>query len=378
MANNSTINEFSLGIFFNASSMAAHNAELFRERQLLIFFVAVILTNGTGILSNILLLIATAVHQPLRRSSSSPLIVHCLLIDLYTAAISTPIGFIPIYLGPVGHDYLAQSICKYNTLILYLPIGCSMWASSVLAVHRFIAAIFPHQFVCLTRKPALFCLIVLPWTVASIVNVLPVFQIGKMYVRSPATGACVLLSSANDNTQLILSTVSGYYFPTAVMGVCYTIVLVKTLIDAKRRANSQAIKRRLEISRTLFVSFTWHCLTTYPTLIVLTFYPRQYGGSLTLQLALKYFGSSYSAGNPIFFLASSKMFQAGAREVLRCRWFRLSAVGDDVTTREVGTKRNGKSFTADRHGHPDIDPRRKRPMFLQDKRSSGKYLTTNY
>ncbi|OWA52383.1 hypothetical protein BV898_16838 [Hypsibius exemplaris] len=90
MANNSNKNSLPNGIFFNGSSVAGREAELFRQRQLLIFFVAVIITNGTRILSNILLLIAMAIYPgdpPVKQQfAHRPL---PLIIDLYTAAISS-------------------------------------------------------------------------------------------------------------------------------------------------------------------------------------------------------------------------------------------------------------------------------------------------
>ena len=96
-------------------------------------------------------------------------------------------------------------------------------------------------------------------------------------------------------------TVFSYYVPTVTMGFAYAIVLTRTYRELRRRGKSasSALKRRFEITRTLFFSFMWLCIAVYPINIVASLAPREFGTNLSLQLALRWLSTSFGCMNPV-------------------------------------------------------------------------------
>ena len=266
-----------------------------QQAQTLAVFVAIIVTNALGSVANFLLLLAMIRCPPLRKSSNSPLIMHCIAIDLYTTLVAAPSVIIPFYLGPTYP--LPESVCRYQALYMYTAFCAGMVASCVVALHRLMATILPRHFHILTKQLAIVFVILLPWIVTIVIYIFPTLQIGTKIVRSPTSGGCVVI--ALKSSSLLVSTIFGYYLPTALMGVSYVIVLGKTSFEVYRKKTSQSLRRRLEISRMLFVSFLWHCLTVYPSVIIMTFFLKELIANYQLQLAVKWLGNSFSAVNPV-------------------------------------------------------------------------------
>jgi hypothetical protein len=269
-----------------------------RDSQYLGWIITVLLTNTLGTLVNILLLLALVIHRPLRRSSSCALIAHCVVIDLYTTAVTVPTATIPVYLSATYN--LPKHFCKYQSLFIFMAYGAGMYASSILAIHRLVATIFPRYFKVLTRKPIIACMIVLPWIVTMTLNVFPAVESGLKLSRANSSGGCSYISTRkNENGPIFLYTIFGTYFPTAVMGISYLIVLLKTSIDLRAKRVSQALRRRLEISRMLFLSFLWHCIAIYPIIILITFFPKELAANVPLLLVSRWMSNSFSAINPV-------------------------------------------------------------------------------
>ena len=273
----------------NSSLIASQNA------QFLAVFIVVILTNFCGACLNILLLLAMIRSPQLRKSSSSALIMHCIIIDLYSTIVGIPASAIT---SQIGRDHrLPESACRYQTLYIYMPVSANMYAACVVALHRLIATILPRHFTLLTRKSAMIVMIVFPWIVAFTINIFPVLQIGIKMLPSPDGKSCSIVLI--NKSAVFLSTLFGYYIPTVLIGVSYVVVLGRTGYDAYRKRTSRSLRRRLEISRMLFVSFLWHCITVYPPAILLTVYLKEFAANYHLQLAIKWLSCSFSAVNPV-------------------------------------------------------------------------------
>ncbi|OQV22837.1 hypothetical protein BV898_03270 [Hypsibius exemplaris] len=234
-----------------------------KDPRIIGWFAATVVTNGFGVIANIILLLSLTVYKPLRRSASSALIIHCIAIDLCATVVAVPIDTIPVFLGPTWP--LPLTFCKYQGLYLYITYVASQYASTVLAFHRLTAAIVPHKFHIFTTKLALAWMILLPWLLSTAINIFP--------------------------------TAEG---PTA----------------------SVALRRRFEITRTLFLLFLWLCVSIYPINLVASFSSKRYATDLSLQLFLRWLSTSFGCMNPIFFWASSKLFQAGIATVIKCQWLR--------------------------------------------------------
>ena len=235
-------------------------------------------------------------YPPLRKSSSSPLIMHCIIIDLYITLVAAPAVIIPFYLGPTYP--LPESVCKYQSLYMYNAYAAGMVASCVVALHRLIATMLPNYFKLFTKRFAIFFMVILPWIVATLINIFPAIGVGTKIVRSPTSGGCVVVTLTGSS--MLVASIFGYYLPTVLMGVAYVIVLGKTSYEVYyRKKVSRSLRRRLEISRMLFVSFLWHCLTVYPSVIIMTFYLKELIANYQLQLTIKWLGNSFSAVNPV-------------------------------------------------------------------------------
>ncbi|OQV23086.1 hypothetical protein BV898_03131 [Hypsibius exemplaris] len=235
------------------------------------------------------------IHRPLRKSSSCPLIAQCIAVDLYITTVAVPIVVIPFFLGPSLQ--LSEDFCRYEALSVYLFYSCGMFSEAVVAFHRLIATVLPHHFVFFKRRSSVIGLLLISWVVAAVTCTFPTLGIGTRVV--PATRGCNVAPQGNP-ASLTVSVAIGYFFPTIFMGCCYVTVLTRTSQELrKRQGKSRSLVRRMEISRTLFFSFLWHCVTVYPPLIVMGHFSEQYAESLSLKLAIMWLGSCFSAINPV-------------------------------------------------------------------------------
>ena len=123
------------------------------DRSSLGFIIAILLTNSLGVVGNGILLLSLVIYKPLRRSASCSLMAHCVAIDLYSCAIAVPSSAIPFFLGP-NYD-LPVKYCHYQPVVNYFTLTLGMYATCILAVHRLVATILPHQFVVLTNQGVL-------------------------------------------------------------------------------------------------------------------------------------------------------------------------------------------------------------------------------
>ncbi|OWA50192.1 hypothetical protein BV898_14717 [Hypsibius exemplaris] len=305
---------------FNVSTITENSTVPHAENYVLLAWLTTILSvNFFGTIFNVLLLFVMAFHPPLRRSSSYALIVHCILIDLYITAVSVPMSTVPTFLGPTYQ--LPEYYCLFKVMFVYASYAASINASCLLAIQRLIAAVSPKYTEILSRKPALFFMLLIPWCVAIFVDIIPAFGFGVRlaHVNSWVAGSCIYVSSSDRPYGLIVYAVVAYFLPTVVMTVSYVLVLVKTRRALRRKRSSRLLQRRLEISRTLCLSCVWHCLTIYPGTIINNLSAEKYVANVALQLSVRWFANSFSAINPVFFLASSKLFQDGIKHVLGCR-----------------------------------------------------------
>ncbi|OQV23084.1 hypothetical protein BV898_03130 [Hypsibius exemplaris] len=294
-----------------------------------------------GAVLNVLLLAALTVHQPLRETSGRALLIHCILMDFYITTIGVPIVSITLFLGPT--HILPRYFCKYQPIYIYMPAAVGVLASSLLAIHRLIATVWPQTFAAVSNSRVITALIVLPWIVAGSTTIFPtVLNIGPEFVPSNNMGGCEF-ARAPESAFDMVSAVLDFIVPTIVMGMCYGIVLVKTYRAVRINRGNRTRQRRFEISRTLFLSFLWHTVCIYPTLVVVTCFPETLVKNPYFYLAVSWLPNSFSFVNPIFFLASSRMFQDGIKEFLQCHWYRAAPVhpaldeaGDEMSMVGVG------------------------------------------
>ncbi|OQV19450.1 hypothetical protein BV898_06441 [Hypsibius exemplaris] len=281
-------------------------------KSLLYFTVFLLLTNAFGTVANILLLLAIAIHRPLRKTVSHILIAHCLVLDLASTIVSVPASVVQVYLPP----HLPAYFCRYEGLLVYGVNMAISWATTVIALQRLAAALLHRHFkTFMTTRGFLRAMLLFPWLVTAILVVFTTTETGLKIARLGA-GNCVIVSASNSSTPVFVYTVFSRYLPTVLDGVSYLVVLTKTCGDLRRRPGSHSLQRRLELSRMLFLSFLWRCCTVYPSTVAISFFPAEYARNFAAQMATAFLWFSFGAIDPIFFWASSRLFQRGVKEVL--------------------------------------------------------------
>ncbi|OQV25461.1 hypothetical protein BV898_00402 [Hypsibius exemplaris] len=286
----------------------------------LIWLIFTLLTCLFGAIANVILLVVTIFYKKIRNSASSALIVHCTALDLYMSTVVAPVNSILAYLGP--KQYLPYMFCRFFALGFYSFYYLHVWAGCCLAFQRFMATWFPIEFHRFTTRRSLAVMIALPWVLTMMMVLFPSLEIGTKTAASNYSGGCTLVDAGHGTSVFYTFTL---YLPSAMIGVFYIMILGRTLMVLRGKvllpANSKiafALKRRLEISKTLFVSFLWFCVSMYPLTLAVTYFPRLFGTDLALHLITRYLVVSYSCLNPLFYFASSKLYMEGVRAMFGC------------------------------------------------------------
>ncbi|OQV23640.1 hypothetical protein BV898_02383 [Hypsibius exemplaris] len=134
--------------------------------------------NVFGAIANGLLLAATLTYRPLRNSTACILLAHCILVDLFITLCTEPGLILVTYFGP---DYIPPNFCQAWGGIMFGFVFVDNWSHTVLAINRFIAAIFPHQYKQVTTKRTLVMAVVFPWLISILLNFFPTAKIGMTY-----------------------------------------------------------------------------------------------------------------------------------------------------------------------------------------------------
>jgi 7 transmembrane receptor (rhodopsin family) len=277
------------------------------RKSWLIWLTCVLITSFFGVLANTLLLLTSLLYREIRQTSSCPLIVHCIILDLYLSAVVAPVNCILAYLGP--KQYLPPQFCRFFGLGFYSIYGVHVWAACVLAFQRLVATFSPHQYDRFTTRKAMIVMIALPWLLTIVTNLFPIFEIGTKVEKATFAGGCSFVT-AGLSTSIYHTFVM--YLPSVLMGLFYVAILIRTAIGFYRKtsetgpgnsssksAHTTALHRRFEISKMLFVSFLWFCVSSYPLTLALAFFQRHYTTNIGTQLVTRYLIASYSALNPV-------------------------------------------------------------------------------
>ncbi|OWA51052.1 hypothetical protein BV898_15554 [Hypsibius exemplaris] len=272
----------------------------------LYWLVSVLLTTGFATFANAVLLTALLINRKLRESSSSPLLIHIISLELLKATLAVPIYVLPLYLGPTW--ILPAHFCPIQHFIVYVTFEAELYADSLIAVHRLIATVMPRHFKRINRPRTIVMAVSFPWVVSILGTIFPVMGVGVDLVpfNSTTTGGCTPLLKKGSVDTVSIETVFGVYVPTAVTGISYAIILIKTCSDICRGTASRALRRRFAISRVLVLSFVWSSISLTPFNIVNGFFAEEFAQNMPVQEGLCWLSTSFSAINPV----SSKPFQS--------------------------------------------------------------------
>ena len=101
--------------------------------------------------------------------------------------------------------------------------------------------------------------------------------------------------------------VTQMHIPLGTIGIAYSVLLIKTVIDLRREQKKpnnavriDMLRRRLDISRGLFVSFLWHIMGTHQLIYTSGVIPPDTLQRLSkIRPFLRVLAASYSALNPV-------------------------------------------------------------------------------
>lgn len=287
-------------------------------RSWLGWLICTVLTCCFGLFANALLLTITLTYRKIRDSSSAALILHCTAVDLYLSVV-VAVDCGRAYLGP--RQWVPRDFCRFYGLWYYGVYAVHVWAACMLAFQRLVATLLPQQYRWFARKPVLAAMIALPWLLIVTIHLFPIFGLGIRIVDAGFAGGCTVAPLAADHgdpTKLFVFYTFFLYLPTALSGLFYVIVLGRTWLILHRQQirnsvspqqaattnNGSAhtaiiLRRRLEISRTLFLSFVWFCMSQYPLTLAAIFFPVQYHNDIALNLVTRYLIDCYSCLNPV-------------------------------------------------------------------------------
>jgi hypothetical protein len=280
------------------------------HRQAWVIWIAMIAATVVfGVVANLILLLASATTREIRKKSSTPLILHCTILDLYMSVV-VPVNNTLGFLGPSWNVHLPRNFCRFFGLWFYSAYGLHAWAACFVAFQRLVATLVPHSYAKFTTRKATATMLILPWIVVALINLFNVLEIGSKTATSKFAGGCTTVP-AGVGGDVMLYHAFSLYLPSALMGAMYFFLLMKTayeltiksrepeLVEATKHTTVWIIKRRFQISKMLCVSFLWFCLSMYPLPIAIAYFPKMFNENIWVHLTVRYLVASYSCLNPV-------------------------------------------------------------------------------
>lgn len=257
--------------------------------------IGTLATSGFGVVSNVVLLLAAIQYRALRTTSSWPLIVHCIVLNLITTAVGTPLTAIPYVIKP--DMFFPANYCMYQQVFVYGSYVVFNAAEGALALHLLAAALSPTAYRVLSTNWSLACLLVCPWMLSVALNIM--LMTTKEAVREVKFGSCVLIKTGKQPVIATVFNAVAVYSLTTVTGTFYVIVIAATLLKMRKRRPSLFLKRRLGMAIGQFVSFLWHCFASFVVTLVLALDRDTYFNNVHYQFGFRWLYLSFGALNPV-------------------------------------------------------------------------------
>ena len=299
---------------FNSSALRRAND----IPSITIWFTVTTFISTVGALLLILLLLST-LQQRKHYNGTRLLIVHLMLLQLLLLGFTFPVlntqGYLVVLDGVgIGSGGYTRAIHRQPFIhcpsLMFLHVSimhAQTWAALLLAVNRFAAAVFPHQYRQMVTKKALIFMLLLPWCVGLGINMPLWFDVGVSYAVSRPYPLCTTRTTGGAYPA-VWSTV-GNYLPTGLMGIAYGILLVRLLISDRNRIGGTAgpivpkpavqprqrqkpvglgglaaRERQLALTKMLLLSFVWYTVCFVPGPVVLTAFSNLVARYYTLTL----------------------------------------------------------------------------------------------
>ncbi|XP_055337371.1 rhodopsin-like [Paramacrobiotus metropolitanus] len=347
-ANNSISNN-SAAIFENQSSLVPAWIIYSTTLQVWVAIIGILAIIGTSL--NVPLFVTIATGSKLNTGSGA-LIAHLLFIESMLCSVWNPIICISMYTAHIKP--LSHTFCQYALFGYYIFLHCANWSTLLLAINRFVAIMFPHQYSKVSSKPALLFSMSFGWMVAIGFNLPGFLGVSGDYVPIPPWGGCGTKVTAQFAWFNALLTGVLTSIPVSGVGLAYIVMFVKigvvwcrnrNAVVTKQKDDSSAgarhdrsvlQKRRFDSAKMLFISYLWYSLCYLPAPIASSVYPQAYASMPALQLALRGVLLMGYAFNPVIYIAMNSEY--------RKRLFKLLHItGDHFTSHPTRTATVAKS-----------------------------------
>ncbi|OQV16762.1 hypothetical protein BV898_09119 [Hypsibius exemplaris] len=304
----------------NSSNNPANATNIIQRVASDSWFIFTVLVSFSGSLLLVLLLLTSFRRRELR-SGARVLIIHLMVMQLLICSVLSPVQTIATYETLLAHHIRLD--CPPLQLLQIGTMYAENWASTLLAVNRYVAVVIPHHYQRMLTKQVLTLMITLPWLMGIGITAPLLFGIGGLFVWAPEAGICYPRSTGGPYGTVLVAV--GAYTPLVLIGVCYMTLFVR--IGVGRRSNMiglawtasggvanvrtrKARRRQISMTNMLVVMFLWHCLCFLPSPILSTTFPQVFTGNFMLQLwVTKTLVICGYAVSPVIFLAISLDYQ---------------------------------------------------------------------
>ncbi|XP_055357789.1 galanin receptor 2a-like [Paramacrobiotus metropolitanus] len=310
----------------SAEPFSASNVTLANQQWMTIWCIANLFLCAFGALL-CFLLIVVIMSDKTARIGSGCLIAHLLVIDLMMCAIHLPINTIWVFATEIFAGLMDHCAVVFMTFQTTAYAGS--WVALFLALNRFTAIILPLKYGAWSTNNTLAKMTISSWFMAFLCTVPFCFGIGGTITTVPPWSACGV-RKAGSNVVFTLSKVTGMYAPLIIVCVIYIAMFswlavrrtnvvrlrsVETILTEEFVKQRRTCRRRLIISKMLFVSSVWQCACYLPYMIISS--NSQMATQMpVLDLILRSVFHTGYATNPLIFLLMSDNYWKGLRRVI--------------------------------------------------------------
>ncbi|XP_055350325.1 5-hydroxytryptamine receptor 7-like [Paramacrobiotus metropolitanus] len=256
----------------NISAIQANLSQSFRSRRPeLVTLVSVFTVAGvTGVvLSSSLVL--TIVTRPKLRTGSGILIAHQQLLHVLQTGVSNPFYIVvgwAVWLGGVSITGIDCTIAHFFCQVF---ICVETWSSVFLAVNRFVALIYPHQYRHISSNAAVAGFIVAAWCISAAIEIPALLGIGSYFGMRQFDCGYIRVT---DHNIVAMHGVVGIYFPLGLQAFLYAAILINHRQKDQGGRVTRVQKKRFELFRLLFSSYLWYVACYLPFMVTIYGLPR--------------------------------------------------------------------------------------------------------
>ncbi|XP_055350324.1 uncharacterized protein LOC129596943 [Paramacrobiotus metropolitanus] len=296
----------------NISIIQGNLSQSFPNRRTeLIALVSVFTFAGaTGVLLSTSLFL-TIIMRPNLRTGSGILIAHQQLLNVLQTGIGNPFYIVVGWVVWLGGVSITGINCTAMHFFCQLFICVETWSSVFLAVNRFVAIIYPHQYRLISSNAAVAGFITASWCISAAIEIPALLGIGSYFGFRQFDCGYIRVT---DHNMVVMHGVVGIWFPLAVQALLYAAIVINHRQKEEESRITMVQKKRFKLFRLLFGSYLWYVACYIPFMVTIYGFPRFWfadklraGWFMVLQ-EIGY------AGSPVFLLLMNKDVMKNAKE----------------------------------------------------------------